>query len=231
MSTSTEHLDLPALAAHQWFRFGPQPLTPILEAALASFLERGYHGASVRDIARRVDVTVPTLYYHHGSKQGLLLALLETSIADLTARVQEARRTAGDDPVDQFAAFVACIVLYTCYRPSISWLDAEARYLDASARELHAAPRARLEEQARDVLLAGQADGSFPVDDPDVRLRALFGALQSVSVWYRPDGELTPEQVAVQHVSFALDGLRVAGDRCRAATDRVAGIIMIDRPG
>jgi TetR/AcrR family transcriptional regulator, cholesterol catabolism regulator len=209
--------DIGTEAAEPWFRFGPMPLTPILEAALASFLERGYHGASVRDIAGRVGVTVPTLYYHYGSKQGLLLTLLETSIDDLMHRTDVAARTAGDDPVDRFAALVACIVLYTCYRPSISWLDAEARYLDESAREQYAAPRERLERRFLEVLLAGRAAGFFRVDDPELRLRALFGALQSVAVWYRPDGKLSPEDVAVQHVGFALDALGTSPDRAARA--------------
>jgi AcrR family transcriptional regulator len=208
-----------------WFRFGPMPLTPILEAALASFLERGYHGASVRDIAGRVGVTVPTLYYHHGSKQGLLLALLEASIDDLIRRTDDAARTAGADPVDQFAALVACIVLYTCHRPNISWLDAEARYLDESVRDQYAAPRERLEQRFLDVLLAGRAAGAFRVADPDLRLRALFGALQSVAVWYRPEGKLTPEDVAVQHVGFALDALGADPDRAARARRRLEELL------
>ncbi len=47
----------------------PVELSPILSAALDAFYEKGFHGASVRDIARRVGVTVPALYYHYDSKE------------------------------------------------------------------------------------------------------------------------------------------------------------------
>ena len=49
----------------------------IKAAALALFLEHGYKGASVRDIAEANSVTVPTLYYHFQNKDGLLAAIVE----------------------------------------------------------------------------------------------------------------------------------------------------------
>ncbi|MFN0025832.1 MAG: TetR/AcrR family transcriptional regulator [Acidimicrobiales bacterium] len=45
--------------------------------SLARFLEHGYRGVSVRDIADALGVTVPVLYYHFDSKDGLLAAIVE----------------------------------------------------------------------------------------------------------------------------------------------------------
>jgi AcrR family transcriptional regulator len=45
--------------------------------SLGLFLERGYRGTSVRDIADAIGVTVPALYYHFKSKDGLLAAIVE----------------------------------------------------------------------------------------------------------------------------------------------------------
>ncbi len=49
----------------------------ILSAALARFAVEGYRGSSVRDLADDVGVTQPVLYYHFGSKDGILAALIE----------------------------------------------------------------------------------------------------------------------------------------------------------
>jgi AcrR family transcriptional regulator len=49
----------------------------ILAAALARFSVEGYRGSSVRDLADDVGVTQPVLYYHFGSKDGILAALIE----------------------------------------------------------------------------------------------------------------------------------------------------------
>lgn len=208
-----------------WFRFGPLPLSPLLDAALATFTEHGYHGASVRDIAQRVGVTVPTLYYHHGSKQGLLVALLEASIEDLTSRLDRATQGTEHDPVEQLAALVACTVLFTCHRPSIAWLDAEARYLDAEARARYVQPRQDLERRFLAVLEQGRRDGAFPITEPAVRLRALLGALQSIAIWYQPGGRLSPVDVATTHVAFALDAMRVEPARSDPAVDVLRRVI------
>jgi AcrR family transcriptional regulator len=49
----------------------------ILEAALRTFVESGYHGARMETIAERAQVTKPILYRHFPSKMALLLALLD----------------------------------------------------------------------------------------------------------------------------------------------------------
>lgn len=54
----------------------------IEQAALRLFLARGFAATSVREIAGEVGVTVPTLYYHFGSKDGILQALVEGLVSD-----------------------------------------------------------------------------------------------------------------------------------------------------
>ena len=43
----------------------------IRTAALKVFDEKGYHQASIRDIAARAGCSLPTLYYHYGNKENL----------------------------------------------------------------------------------------------------------------------------------------------------------------
>ncbi len=54
----------------------------IEQASLRLFLDRGFAATSVREIAKEVGVTVPTLYYHFGSKDGILGALVEGLVSD-----------------------------------------------------------------------------------------------------------------------------------------------------
>jgi AcrR family transcriptional regulator len=51
----------------------------LLDAAIASILERGYYRASSNEIARRADVTWGAIQYHFGTREELLLAVLERS--------------------------------------------------------------------------------------------------------------------------------------------------------
>jgi AcrR family transcriptional regulator len=55
----------------------------IVEAATTVFAARGYHGGSLRDIARQIDLSLTSLVHHFSSKSDLLEAVLES--ADSTA--------------------------------------------------------------------------------------------------------------------------------------------------
>ena len=80
----------------------------IVDAAEELFAEKGYHGASVREIVRRAEVTSPMLYYHFGSKEDLLAALLrerfDAFMANLREVLQEA--TSVSEVMERTAAFV-----------------------------------------------------------------------------------------------------------------------------
>lgn len=53
----------------------------IAEKALPLFLERGYQGTSVRDIATACDIDVKTLYYHIGAKENILIHIVNRELA------------------------------------------------------------------------------------------------------------------------------------------------------
>ena len=63
-----------------WRSADDEDLTLILSTARDFFYEVGFHSTTVRDIAGRVGVTVPALYYHHVNKEAILTALLDRSI-------------------------------------------------------------------------------------------------------------------------------------------------------
>jgi AcrR family transcriptional regulator len=47
----------------------------ILDVALDLFTEQGFDGTSMREIAERLDITKPSIYYHFASKEDILMAL------------------------------------------------------------------------------------------------------------------------------------------------------------
>jgi len=60
----------------------------LLESALALFSERGYRGASIREIIERAGVTRPVLYYYFKNKEDLFCRLVESSFADLESDLE-----------------------------------------------------------------------------------------------------------------------------------------------
>jgi len=71
----------------------------IEQAALGVFAERGYHRASVDEIARRSGVTPPVVYDHFESKLALHKRLLERTRDELLAMWSE--QLSGDDPAEE----------------------------------------------------------------------------------------------------------------------------------
>ena len=63
----------------------------ILTHAARLFVERGYHGVSMREVALAVGVTKPALYHHYADKEALFLAILDASLADLETLLAAAR--------------------------------------------------------------------------------------------------------------------------------------------
>ncbi|MGX7729155.1 TetR/AcrR family transcriptional regulator [Rhodococcus sp. 2H158] len=201
-----------------WREFEPLQLGPILDHALEAFGENGFHGTTVRDLARRVGVTVPALYYHHENKEAVLVTLLDTAVRDLIERALAAVGEGGDDPVRRFTNFVEAIVLNSTHRAPQSALDSELRHVSPQNRRNYAATRKRLELMALDLVDDGVERGVFTVDDIAESVRALLGMCQSIARWFRLGGPLTPDQVTARYTVIAL---RIVG--YRAAPDQPSG--------
>ena len=67
---------------------GPERRESILKAAQRLFAEKGYHGVSIDEIAREVDVSPAILYRHFKSKQTLYDAVLQRMSARRESYVQ-----------------------------------------------------------------------------------------------------------------------------------------------
>jgi TetR/AcrR family transcriptional regulator len=70
--------------------------TVILEAALELFSRRGFEGVGIQELVDRAGISKPTLYYHFGSKQGLLEALIRRHGEGLCGSCREQARYRHD---------------------------------------------------------------------------------------------------------------------------------------
>lgn len=67
-----------------------QRLAAILGAAEQVFLEKGYERGSLDDVARHANASKATIYAHFGNKLGLLRAILETRVNEITEPLKAA---------------------------------------------------------------------------------------------------------------------------------------------
>lgn len=80
----------------------------VLQAAAQLFNERGFHATSLDDIAARLNVTKPTLYYYVKNKDEILLQCVRQGL-DMMLEGIEASRAAGGKAIDQL---MTCMQVY-----------------------------------------------------------------------------------------------------------------------
>ncbi|GAA1561182.1 hypothetical protein GCM10009789_13030 [Kribbella sancticallisti] len=188
-----------------WRRFPPIELDAPLAAALAAFLEVGYHGATIRDIAQRAGLSVPGVYHHYASKQEMLVAILDLTMEDLQARMRAAR-TEGADPVERFALLVECLALFHTHRRELGFVGAsEMRSLEPVAHERVAASRRAVQRMVDLEVEHATRDGSFTTPHAHEASRAVVTMCTALSQWFQTGGPASAEEVARLYVDLALN--------------------------
>jgi AcrR family transcriptional regulator len=179
----------------------------ILDAAAQVIRKKGFHAASMADIAEAVKLQKASLYHHVSSKQEILLALLDRAIDMLTEQI--APLATQSAPADEKLRGMTHAYLQLLAENSdlAAVLLFEHRSLEPKQHARHIPNRDRFEALWRDVLSEGVKSGVFACPDPALTVRGLLGLLNWTLTWYRPKGELTIEQIADQYVDLLYHGL------------------------
>lgn len=180
----------------------------IQDAALALFRQVGYHGTTVRAIARLAGVNVAALYHHFESKQGLLVHIMYTSMEENVRAIGRAVEAAGD-PVSELVGAVQTIVDYHVAHPAHAFVGtSELRSLETDGRRAIVALRDEEEALLAGVVRRGTDQGVFGATDPKLATRAIIAMCSAVATWYRDDGPLSRTDVRDQYVGLSLSLLR-----------------------
>jgi AcrR family transcriptional regulator len=181
----------------------------VVSAGINAFRARGYHGTSVRDLARSQNVSVAALYHWFPSKYELLVEIMLSAMDDIIADVKRAIDEAPPTPAARLAAAIRTQVLFHTTRQAEAFVsNSELRSLEPKELRQVLRRRDKLEGIFGELIEQGQADGSFPIDDADEVRRSIIAMTIAVHNWYRPRQELSPEQIADRYVTLALRLLR-----------------------
>ena len=189
-------------------------LESVLRAAVEVFNERGYDGASMEDLSRRLGIAKSGIYHHVSGKEELLRMALDRALDGLWDAAERARSM--DAPaIERLEALV---------RGAVAVLETQLPYVTLLLRvhgntEVERAALAR--RRSFDALVASlvaeaERDGDIRADiDPRLTARLLFGTVNSIVEWYRPvpagSAEPGPGSVSLADALCAItfDGLRV----------------------
>lgn len=180
----------------------------ILEAAAQIFRTKGFHAASMQDIANAVNLQKASLYHHVSSKQEILLSLLDRALDVLTERMANVMIQPLSASQKLHLAVRTYLTTTTIeYRDLASVLLLEHRSLDPVYQARHIPRRDRYEQLWRELIEEGMEAGMFACDDPAMATRAIMGTLNWTITWFRSEGTLSVDEIANIFGNLFLDGL------------------------
>ncbi len=184
----------------------PYDIDSLTDVALRVFAERGYDGASMDDVARAAGITKASIYHHVAGKEALLARGLDRALAALDGILAEPGSTRGS--AGKRVRFIVRRVAETAcsLQPELTVLFRLRAVSPVTAAALE---RRRAFDRAVAALIErAQAAGELsPRIAPGLAARLIFGASNSIVEWYRPDGSLSPAQLAAALESLVFEGL------------------------
>ena len=166
----------------------------ILQEALVSFGSRGYEAVSLDSIARHSGIRKQTVLYYFGSKDALMEAVIDETVADLTAALLlavEAPPARSTDPPagtavppDVWAgveAVVRAVFRLAVRQPEMLGLLREVTRVGPPWMDRVRAGFEPLVERARAFLEAGMESGQVRTCDPRLLLVSVYSTVMGVA--------------------------------------------------
>jgi AcrR family transcriptional regulator len=189
----------------------PDARARVLDAAVELFAQRGYDGTSVSQVIARAGVAKGGFYHHFASKEALLYEVYGDLIGRQLAGLDEILAR-GLPPAEALRALIHDLVVTTAAsaRPALVFWR-ELHRLGDERTEQYRRQRRRYHDAVRRLVRDAQATGAFAaVASADTVTFTIFGYVNELPLWYRPNGRQRPAQLAGELADLVLAALEVA---------------------
>ncbi|MHB1675175.1 MAG: TetR/AcrR family transcriptional regulator [Acidobacteriaceae bacterium] len=179
----------------------------VLLTAAHLFLEQGYRRTSMSELATRLKITKPALYYYFHNKEEIVVECYRRGIAVIEAGLDKAlvSHGAGFDKVKAYIEAYATAVVQHEFGRCVAMLDDGA--LSESARREVRALKRRIDATLRGYIEQGMQDGSIAACDAKLAAFAIAGAVNWIGTWYKPCGPLSADVIGKQFAWLLTEGL------------------------
>lgn len=183
--------------------------TQIDRTATALFRARGYAATSMRELATALGLEAGSLYSHIKSKEEILHRVCFGLAAEFFAAFDEATADPAAPVATQLRqAIEAHVRVITRDSAASAVFLHEWRHLSEPARIEFLALRERYEASFRTLIVRGLATGELHAPDAAFAALTLLASLNWLPSWYRPDGQLSPDEIAHRLAEQLLNGMR-----------------------
>lgn len=202
----------------------------ILKTA-AAFRRRGYHGASVDEIASALAMTKGNLYYYFRNKEDILYACHDYSLNLILEVMDEIRREEipADEKLRKLVVAFVHLIIDELHSTALT-LDLQA--LSPALLRKVIARRDRFDRGLRAIVQEGIDEAIFAAADTKLVSFAIMGAVNWIPKWFNPDGATSSEQVGRTFADFLVGGLQRGSVSAapRAGSRSSSGFSLPSRP-
>lgn len=192
----------------------------ILEAASRLFIERGFPGTSMSDIAEAMGVTRTAIYYYFRNKEAILNALT-SSVTEMAGKMADATLAQEHDPVLALRALVRQHARLILSHPlQFRVVERNEQHLSPSLRKVAQASRRLLLSRFVTAIEAGIRAGQFRDVNPKVAAFSMLGMCNWGAWWFNPQGTMSLEQVLEAMADLALNAV-VRGEERRLRSNTI----------
>lgn len=188
----------------------------ILKMAAQLFNEKGFYETSLNDLAARLHVTKPSLYYYISGKDDILFQILSEAMLEIDPAITSAERD-GSNGMAKLRIFISRYVVFLTGDFGKCLALSGRTPLEENSRRRLAPLFRRIDSGVREMIQEGIDDASIAPCDVKIAAFTLFGAMHWICTWHQPAGDLRPEQIADRVTNLLELGFR---PRQRAAAVR-----------
>ncbi|GAB3235208.1 TetR/AcrR family transcriptional regulator [Hymenobacter seoulensis] len=179
----------------------------ILEEAAKLFKQKGFSGASMRDLAGEVGIEAASMYNHIKSKDEILELICFRVSGMYISQLAEIEATSASY-VEKIKALISLhIRLMIEDGAAVSVANHDWKYLPEPALTEFKNTRKQYEKGFAALIEQGIAAGEFQPVNVSVALFTILSAVRWVELWYRPGRELSAEELEANIITMLLTGL------------------------
>jgi TetR/AcrR family transcriptional regulator len=193
----------------------------IREASFA-FGRQGYADTSLEEIAKKLSLSKAALYYYVSSKEELLYECYMLAL-DLGDQALGRAVSEGKNGLQKVVIFIQSYIELLTAELDVAAILLDYQHLTADMKENIRRRRKDHDKALRSMIEEGIRDGSCRECDPKLAVTWFMGAINSISRWFKADGELDGHALATAYVDFAVRGFgKAAPSRKRPAARKPA---------
>jgi len=170
-------------------------LNKILEHATEVFCDKGYEGASMRDIARATGMSLAGMYHYLGSKERLLYLIQKHTFSTILERLHQSLESASGTEQGIQALILNHLEYFLEHQQAMQVLSREDEVLQGDYGRAVAEIKREYYQICRELLNRYKKEKGLQFDSRTAAL-SLFGMMNWIYTWYNPRLDGGAEQLA-----------------------------------